>query len=205
MKKIKPYIRRKLIRFLANFYGEIKLVYLQNEWKKTALQFKQIGQNCNIQYPYTFTNANLISIGENFYSGHNLRLDAISNYGHQTFKPEIIIGNNVSFQSNCHLGAISKITIEDNVMMASNIFISDHFHGIISNIDVDLPPAQRELSTKGEIKICNSVWIGDSVCILPGVCIEKNTIVGANSVVTKSFPANVVIAGVPAKIIKTLV
>ena len=43
------------------------------------------------------------------------------------------------------------------------------------------------------------------MCILPGVTIGENTIVGANSVVTKSFPANVVIAGVPAKIIKLLI
>lgn len=50
----------------------------------------------------------------------------------------------------------------------------------------------------------NNVWIGDNVCIMPGVTIGDNVIIDANAVVTRNFPANTVIAGVPAKIIKEL-
>ena len=58
--------------------------------------------------------------------------------------------------------------------------------------------------TPSKVEIGNNVWIGGGVTILPGVSIGNNTVVGAGSVVTKSFPDNVVIAGNPAKIIKKL-
>ena len=52
------------------------------------------------------------------------------------------------------------------------------------------------------VKIGKNCWIGNSVTILPGVELGDNVTVGANSVVTKSFPSNCVIGGCPAKIIK---
>jgi len=60
------------------------------------------------------------------------------------------------------------------------------------------------LSSKGPIIIKKNVWIGDSVCILSGVIVGENAIIGANSVVTKDIPANSVVAGVPARVIRQL-
>ena len=105
---------------------------------------------------------------------------------------------------NCHIGAINEIEIQDNVLIGSNVYISDHFHGNNDYSDIDLAPSERELFHKGRMIIGRNVWIGDSVSILPGVSIGENTIIGTNSVVTKSFPSNVIIAGVPAKIIKII-
>ena len=64
-------------------------------------------------------------------------------------------------------------------------------------------PAVRPLS-HNSVNIGRNVWIGDGVCVLPGVTLGDNVIVGSNAVVTHSFPANSVIAGCPAKLIKTL-
>ena len=55
-----------------------------------------------------------------------------------------------------------------------------------------------------KVSIGNNVWIGGGVTILPGVSLGNNVVVGAGSVVTKSFPDNVIIAGNPATIIKKL-
>jgi galactoside O-acetyltransferase len=54
------------------------------------------------------------------------------------------------------------------------------------------------------VKICDNAWIGMNAVILKGVTIGENSIVGAGAVVTKSVPANVVVAGNPAVIVKEL-
>lgn len=65
-------------------------------------------------------------------------------------------------------------------------------------------PGDISLYSKGPVIIGDNVWVGAGSCILPNVTIGNNCIIGANSVVTKSFPDNCVIAGNPAKIIKQL-
>jgi len=205
IKKVFRFIRKRIVVSLSQFFGEVQVEFKKSEWKKKAKEFKKIGQNGYVEYPFKINNAYKIIIGENFFANHDFWLEAIVEYKNQKFQPQIIIGDNVAIGVNCHIGAIDKIIIEDNVVISSNIYISDHFHGDITINDINTPPAQRPLTKKGGVIIKKNVWIGDAVCILPGVTIGENTIVGANSVVTKSFPANVVIAGVPAKIIKLLI
>lgn len=204
IKKIKWYVRKFLVRELARLMGDVNEKYVRSEWRKITNQFCFLGNNVSIQYPYFISGANFISIGANFTASHHLRLEAISNYMGEQFSPIISIGNNVSIESNCHIGAINKIEIGDGVMIASNVYISDHFHGHIVKEELTCPPSERLLSSKGAVIIEKNVWIGDSVCILPNVTIGENTIIGANSVVTKSIPPNSVVAGVPAAIIRTL-
>lgn len=202
--KIKRKIRNFIIKKLVNMVSEIKNKYDQNCLETLSKNFRSVGCNFSITYPYLISGESFISIGDNFRARDHLRLEAIIEYGKQKFEPEIIIGNNVSMEFSCHIGAVNKIEIQDNVLIGSNVYISDHFHGKNDYSDISIPPSERILYHKGKMIIGKNVWIGDSVSILPGASIGENTIIGTNSVVTKSFPSNVIIAGVPAKIIKTL-
>lgn len=171
----------------------------------TREKFKSLGKEIKkIPDRYIVVNPQYIEIGEGFSSLYNLRLEAWDSYASQRFLPELSIGNNVSINTDVHIGCINKVQIGNNVLMASRIYISDHSHGDMNNVDLAIPPAKRELFSRGPVIIEDNVWIGEGVAILPDVRIGENSIIGANSVVTKSFPRNSILAGNPARLVRMI-
>ena len=182
---------------MSNFYNIFFTYWISNEFFKT-------GENILIRYPLYLKGGKYIRLGDNVEIDRGFKLEAWSEYLNQKFKPEIYIGNNVSIQKDCHIGAINKIIIGDNVLIASRVFITDHSHGEINGNSSLVPPKSRELFSKGPVIVKKNVWIGEGVVILPGVTIGENSIIGANTVVTRSIPKNSIIVGNPARIIKSL-
>lgn len=198
-----------LIRLFYNLFSSKFFKYLNTRlnqiysiWKSNDLQ--KIGVNPYFLYPMYVHGGQYITIGENFNCGYRLRLEAFDDHLGHKFNPKITIGNNVSINFDCHIGAMNEIEIGDGVLIASKVFITDHYHGEISSEAIMIPPSERKLFSKGSVKIEKNVWIGESVAILPGVTIGENSIIGANSVITKNIPKNSVVGGNPARIIKTL-
>jgi acetyltransferase-like isoleucine patch superfamily enzyme len=169
-----------------------------------SLNLKSLGKNCSFHTNSFIKNPKYISIGDNFSAMWNLRIEAWDQFAGEHFQPEITIGNNVNMQTDIHIGAINKIIIGNNVLLASRIYISDHSHGDITAEALQLAPAKRPLISKGPVIIEDNVWIGEGVVVLANVTIGKNAIIGANSVVTKSVAPNSVVAGIPAKELTTL-
>jgi acetyltransferase-like isoleucine patch superfamily enzyme len=149
-------------------------------------------------------NAHYIEIGNNFSAITRFRIEAWDEYEGEQFYPEIIIGNNVCFNTDIHIGCINRIEIGDNCLFGSRIYITDHDHGETSPEDLRIIPAKRKLKSKGPVIIENNVYIGEGVAILSGVLIGENSIIATNSVVTKDVPKNTVVAGIPARVIKTI-
>lgn len=183
-----------------------KIRWIQNKLYASIICFGffKVGSKFYIEYPARIIGGEYISIGDNFNCFGRLRLEAHSNHNGVAFKPEIIIGDNVSFNTDCHIGCINKIIIGDGVLIASRVFITDHFHGEVTKESIKIPPSKRIVVSKGPVIIEDNVWIGEGVVIMPNITIGANTIIGANSVVTKSFGSDCVIAGAPAKLIKEL-
>ncbi|WP_444092407.1 acyltransferase [Bacteroides sp.] len=155
-----------------------------------------------IQYPFYALGHKYMSIGSNFSAGPGFRVECIDNYGHDTFRPLLIIGDNVSFNFRCHIGVINKVVIEDNVLVGSNVLITDHFHGKTLKRELQIAPIERSLFSKGPVIIEKNVWIGENVCVLPNVKIGHNSIIGANSVVTHDIPPYSIAVGNPVRIVK---
>lgn len=156
-----------------------------------------------IRFPIDIRGKKFIDFGKKLTTGYNCRLEAypIENNTSKVLK----IGDNVQINDFVHIAAAKNVEIGNNVLIASKIFISDICHGEYADIenmsDPNEHPNDRKLSAKPVI-IHDDVWIGEMVSILPGVEIGKGSIIGANSVVTKSIPEYSIAAGNPAKVIK---
>lgn len=160
-----------------------------------------IGTGSQVRHPFYLHNPQHIKIGENFYAGPGLRLEAWDDYFGHKYKPEIVIGNNVVINFNVHIGAIKKIIIEDDVLIGSNVLITDHSHGRLTVDELDIPAVKRSLFSKGPVVIERNVWIGEGVCILAGVHVGRNSVIGSNAVVTHDIPPGHIVAGIPAKVL----
>ncbi|MGF7049545.1 maltose O-acetyltransferase [Paenibacillus sp. DS2015] len=127
--------------------------------------------------------------GKDFYIEPPFRCD----YGYN-----ICIGENFYANYNCIILDCAKVTIGDNVMFAPNVSLFAAGH-----------PVEHELRNSGKeyafpITIGNNVWLGGGVIVNPGVTIGDNTVIGSGSVVTKNIPDNVIAAGNPCKVIRSI-
>lgn len=111
----------------------------------------------------------------------------------------ITIGNNVGIGEYAYLGGAGGLTIGDDCIVGQ--YLSCHPENHNYN-DPDLLIRHQGVNRKG-IKIGSNCWIGSKVTVLDGVTIGSGSIIAAGSVVTKSFPANSIIGGVPAKLLKS--
>ena len=121
----------------------------------------------------------------------------------------IHVGNNVSINMNCTFVDCNRITIGDNVLIASNVQIYTAAHPIelSERLTPGWSPGSREYFCRTFAKpvtIEEGCWIGGGVIILPGVTIGRGTVIGAGSVVTKDIPANSLAVGNPCRVIRKL-
>jgi carbonic anhydrase/acetyltransferase-like protein (isoleucine patch superfamily) len=117
--------------------------------------------------------------------------------------PRLVIGNRVSINYDIMISVAKCVSIGDDTMIAATVQIYD-------NPSHPLAPSRRlrresfAIEDASPVIIGRNVWIGTSAIILSGVTIGDNSVVAAGSIVTKSVPPNTLVAGNPARIIKTL-
>ena len=179
-----PYLmRRKIIKVL-------NLLLL-------APFFKKYGKGTRIENAYYLTPQH-IELGRNVLICKNARIEGDYQYEGLKFRPKIVIEDNVSIQQNVHLTCANNITIKKHVAIAANVTITDIIHPYE---DVSIP-IEKQFIKYEMVEIGEECKIYNNAVILPGVVLGKHCVVAANSIVIKGiYPANSVIAGVPAKII----
>lgn len=129
--------------------------------------------------------------GDKIAKSVTVSLPFYSDFGkHITFGDNIFINQNVTFVD------LGGITIEDNVMIGpmSRLITVNHL----------VSPEKRRGLVAQPITVRENAWIGTNVTILPGITIGENSIVAADSTVTKDVPNNVIVAGTPAKVLKKI-
>lgn len=118
--------------------------------------------------------------------------------------PHMEIGDNISLGEYSHITCANKVVIGNGVLTGRFVLITDNSHGKLTKEEADIAPLIRKIHSNGPVFIGDNVWIGDKATILPNVSIGKGCIIAANAVVTKDVPEFSVVAGVPARIIKTI-
>jgi len=183
------------------------------QWQEDRLpQFATTPRNLTIRMPRTICAPERISIGDDVWLGPGSLLVPVLSFpglplwpdskprtSEQSFEPKIVIGNRVTATAGLTLGAHEAIVIEDDVMFAANVHLSDGFHGFES---ADEPYKYQPIFRIAPIVIKRGCWIGQNVVILPGVTIGELSIIGANSVVTRDVPARCIAVGSPARVIR---
>lgn len=110
------------------------------------------------------------------------------------------LGKNCKIGDNVHIAASQQVTIGDNCLFASHIYISDTNHGNGTESPMTSPDSWPLTSVP--VSIGNNVWLGEGVAVLPGAKIGDGCIIGAHAVVKGEIPPYTIAVGAPAKAVK---
>lgn len=177
----------------------IKLIYMYTFHIRLMLGFSKIGKNCFIGPRARINKCRYIKMGDKCRIGSDCRLSMYDEFADIAYQPELNFGNNVYMGDHLTILCADKITIADNVLMASYITITSENHGM--EVESNIGYGKQALIT-APVTIKEGVWIGEKVIILPGIIIGKQAIIAAGAVVTKNVPDYTIVAGNPARVIR---
>jgi acetyltransferase-like isoleucine patch superfamily enzyme len=111
---------------------------------------------------------------------------------------EVRIGAKTVMGQECTISAYQHVSIGRECIIADRAMLIDFDHGVV---EVERPIRVQGIY-KRDVKVGSNVWLGYGACVLRGVSIGENAIVGTNAVVTRDVPADAVVGGIPAKVIR---
>jgi acetyltransferase-like isoleucine patch superfamily enzyme len=193
-----------LLQFVAGWLDQgVKLLPRMRAiavYLRTGIKFKRVGRHAKVY------GSKRMQVGRGVAIGDNCWVEAVTRYQGVAHNPRLVIGDRVALSDLTHISCVEHIRIGDDCLFGSKIYVGDHNHGSVGNLEqiLRVAPAARPLGDAAEIVIGEKTWIGDGAVILPGTRIGRSSIVGANSVVHLREERPALIAGIPAKIIRYL-
>lgn len=160
------------------------------------LCFRHYGKHTLILRPLLVEGKKNISIGDRTFIYDQVWLAAMPLTENKN--PELRIGNNCGLGHFNHIYATNRIIIEDSVLTADRVYISDTLH---TYEEPSVPIKEQKVRSPKEVVIGEGSWIGENVSII-GASVGKHCVIGANAVVTHDIPDYSVAVGIPARVIK---
>jgi acetyltransferase-like isoleucine patch superfamily enzyme len=134
--------------------------------------------------------------------GATLRLGRWSWIGHgckiRVHEGECAIGAKTVLGQECTISAFQHVSIGRECILADRVMLIDFDHGVV---EVERPIRAQGIY-KRDVRVGHNVWVGYGACFLRGATVGDNCVVGTNTVITKDVPANAVIAGAPARVLR---
>lgn len=190
----------RILSWLKNRLRKLFNYWIPN-WKNILFGKIVLASNVRFDQYTLIEGAGKVKIGQNctfgcklggFHRGGSIEIQT-------RFKnAKIIIENNVATNNNIFLCAANLIKIGKSTRIGHFVTVMD-FEAHSTN-----PEKRNKVGKIGQVIIGENVWIGNNVTILKNSEIGKNTIVAAGAVVAGKFPSNVIIGGIPAKMIKSI-
>lgn len=163
-----------------------------------ASQFKEFGRGSRITPPFRFWGLHKMSLGEYVRIQEQSWLQTIAGPA-DTDAPKLVIKSHAGIGMGAHISAALQVVLEEYVLLARNVYISDHAHAFEN---LDLPIMRQGLNCIAPVLVGRETWLGQNAVVLPGVTIGRHCVIGANSVVNASIPDYSVAVGAPARVIR---
>jgi acetyltransferase-like isoleucine patch superfamily enzyme len=172
----------KYARLLARL-GRQKLM-LGRRMRLDGIAF--IGPRCELEVGPKGT----LELGRWSWIGHGSKI--------RSHEGTVSIGAKTVLGQECTISSFQHVSIGRECVIADRVMLIDFDHGMV---EVERPIRLQGIY-KRDVHVGNNVWIGYGACILRGVIVGDNAVIGTNAVVTKDVPANAVVGGVPARLIR---
>ena len=145
-----------------------------------------IGPGCSLEVGRRAT----IELGRWSWVGHGCKI--------RSHEGAVSIGAKTVLGQECTISSFQHVSIGRECVVADRVMLIDFDHGMV---EVERPIRLQGIY-KRDVRVGNNVWIGYGACILRGVTVGDNAVIGTNAVVTRDVPANAVVGGVPARLIR---
>jgi acetyltransferase-like isoleucine patch superfamily enzyme len=163
--------------------GALKL-RLRDRLRLDGLAF--IGPRCSLEVGKKAT----LELGRWSWVGHGCKI--------RVHEGNVSIGAKTVLGQECTISAFQHVSIGRECVIADRVMMIDFDHGMV---EVERPIRLQGIY-KRDVRVGHNVWIGYGACILRGVTVGDNAVIGTNAVVTRDVPANAVVGGVPARVLR---